>query len=355
MKAGIVGAGILGRLLALRLVQAGWKVTLWDSEPWGSPSSCSFVAAGMLSPLSEIETAEVKVFEMGLRSMELWASLVAELGDVYYKTLGSLLIAHAQDADELVRIQQRFDYKLNAGHLVQRASPARLAELEPGLAHWPREALFLPHEGHLDNRQVMQALAKHLETLGAEWNVGVRVDSLEPGKIHAAGQTLPYDQVFDCRGLGAQTDWPQLRGVRGELIHVQAHEVNFSRPVRLIHPRFRIYIVPRPDHVFVLGASQIESQDLSPISVRTTLELLSAAYSVHPGFAEARILGSYVHCRPAFPDNLPRIAAKEGLVRINGLYRHGYLLAPTVVENVLDWLSGSPVRDPELLNSEGLK
>jgi glycine oxidase len=309
----------------------------------------------MLSPLSEIETAEVKVFEMGLRSMELWASLVAELGEVYYKTFGSLLIAHAQDADELERIQQRFDYKLNSGHLLQRTSPAKLAELEPGLAHWPREALFLPHEAHLDNRQVMQALEKRLVELGVVWQAGVKVDSLEPGTIHAKAQAWSYDQVFDCRGLGAQADWPQLRGVRGELIHVHAPDVILTRPVRLIHPRFRIYIVPRPDQVFVLGASQIESQDLSPISVRTTLELLSAAYSVHSGFAEARILGSYVHCRPAFPDNLPRIATKEGLVRINGLYRHGYLLAPTVVENVFDWLSGARVSDPELFNSEGLK
>ncbi len=353
MKAGIVGAGIVGRLLAYRLIQKGWNVSLWDSETLESQATCSFVAAGMLSPLSEIETAEVKVFEMGLRAMELWKSLMSELSPIYYQTRGSLFVAHAQEVEELTRTRERFEYKLNAGHLLQQVSPAQLAELEPGLAHWTQNALFLPHEGHLDNREVMKVLAQSLLAEGVEWHAGINVEHLSAGNLTAVGQTWHYDQVFDCRGLGAQGDWPSLRGVRGELIHVQAPDVQFTRPIRLVHPRYRIYIVPRPENVYVIGASQIESQDLSPISVRTTLELLSAAYSVHPGFAEARILGTYVQCRPAFPDNLPRFAPSKGLVRVNGLYRHGYLLAPTVVNNVVAWLEGKTLTDPELLVKEG--
>jgi len=71
------------------------------------------------------------------------------------------------------------------------------------------------------------------------------------------------------------------------------------------------------------------------MSVRSTLEMLSAAYSVHPGFGEARIAKMLTNCRPALSNNLPAIQTETGFSRINGLYRHGYLLAPAVVEQAL--------------------
>ena len=72
------------------------------------------------------------------------------------------------------------------------------------------------------------------------------------------------------------------------------------------------------------------------MSVRSSLELLSAVYSMHSGFAEARIVNMVTNCRPTLKDNLPAITQDKRLTRINGLYRHGYLLAPAVVEEALN-------------------
>ena len=58
------------------------------------------------------------------------------------------------------------------------------------------------------------------------------------------------------------------------------------------------------------------------------LELLSAAYALHPAFGEAEIIEIGTGVRPAFPENLPRIGWHDGTLYINGLYRHGFLLAP---------------------------
>ncbi len=143
-----------------------------------------------------------------------------------------------------------------------------------------------------------------------------------------------FDYVFDCRGLGN----PNTRGVRGELICCHAPEVNIQRPIRLMHPRYKIYIVPRTNQHYVIGASEIESNDMSPISVRSCLELLSAAYSLHSGFAEARIVKMLTNCRPAYADNLPKIECVDGVISINGLYRHGYLLAPALVEQAMRYI-----------------
>jgi glycine oxidase len=63
--------------------------------------------------------------------------------------------------------------------------------------------------------------------------------------------------------------------------------------------------------------------------------LLAAAHSIIPELAEARVIHSETNLRPALPDNLPRVEQGPGLVRINGLFRHGWLIAPALVEQVL--------------------
>ena len=136
-------------------------------------------------------------------------------------------------------------------------------------------------------------------------------------RIIAAGGTIQFNSeadaddldgiVIDCRGLAARDTQPELRGVKGELILIETDEVELSRPVRLIHPRWPLYVIPREDNQFMLGATSIEAEDTG-VSVRSALELLGAAYAVHPAFAEARIVEFGSGLRPAFPDNLPRIA-----------------------------------------------
>ena len=135
--------------------------------------------------------------------------------------------------------------------------------------------------------------------------------------------------------------------MRGEIIHVETPEVKLSRPVRLMHPRYKLYVVPKPNNQFVLGATEIESEDSSPVSVKSTLELCSALYTISPAFSEARILELDANLRPSLPDNLPciehsQILSAEGrtqdIVSINGLYRHGFLIAPALINQALSTL-----------------
>jgi len=206
---------------------------------------------------------------------------------------------------------------------------------EPALENRFNQALYLPGEGQLDNRQLLAALLKSLEqhNVALHWNSPRQPEDFTPSQV---GQP---DWVFDCRGLGARTEWPQLRGVRGEVIRLHAPEVTLQRPTRLIHPRYPIYIAPKEDHVFVIGATEIETEDLSPASVRSTLELLSAAYTVHSGFAEARILEVTTQARPTLSDNLPAVRLLgERTLQINGLYRHGFLISPAMLDVVMEWV-----------------
>ena len=130
----------------------------------------------------------------------------------------------------------------------------------------------------------------------------------------------------------------QLRGVRGEVCWIETAEVKISRPIRLLHPRYHLYLVPKGQteagvYRYMLGATEIESEDKSPVSVRSQLEMLSALYCLSPALAEARITETDVNLRPAFPNHKPQVVRSgENLYRLNGLFRHGYLLAPAFLQ-----------------------
>jgi glycine oxidase len=340
----VLGAGLMGRLLAWQLGRRGYRVDLYDAGGPDAQGSAARVAAAMLAPLAESAITEASVVKMGHYALKRWPELLAQLlTPVFFQQEGTLILWHRQDAAEASRFSRQLQAtheKIPALGQAQTLDAAAVAQLEPSLGTRFAQGLYLPGEGQLDNRQLLAALLNELVSLGAvhlHWNSPRALEDFQPGKSDTKGQP---DWVFDCRGLGARAQWAGLRGVRGEVARVHAPEVSLARPTRLIHPRYPLYIAPKPDHVFVIGATEIESEDLSPPSVRSTLELLSAAYSVHTGFAEARILEIATQCRPTLPDNLPAVRhISPRVLQINGLYRHGFMISPAVLDVVLEFVA----------------
>jgi len=329
---GIAGAGLLGRLLAWRLSDCGHRVTVFDpaSGPLERGEAAGWTAAGMLSPWAELESADAHVAELGLRSLALWADIVGRLPTpVYFRRKGSLLLAHRSDLGTAQRLVQQLQARMPAGRAPRALAAEQLSELEPAV-HGPTHAWLLEGEGQIHTVQAMHALADAASRAGARWRWGRAAHELAPGCVDGER----FDAVFDVRGVGARPDLP-VRGVRGEILWLHAPGIELHRPLRLLHPRLRVYLVPRPDDIVVVGASEIESEDRSPISVRSVLGLLSAAHSVLPELAEARVVHTETNLRPALPDNLPRVEHRPGLTRINGLFRHGWLIAPALVDDAL--------------------
>ncbi len=344
----IAGAGLTGRLLAWKLLSAGHAVTLFEAGRFDKPLSAAHTAAAMISPMSEVVVSERAIYDMGLRSLELWPQWLDALSvgidkPVSYAANGSIVVAHAHDLSELEQFRADLDYHLGADNNARRLSRSELRELEPDLSGQFDGGLYLPGEAHLDNRHLLDALLTTIRKLGGR--------CLEKHPLQLIPEELDgdllrgFDLCIDCRGLGASSPQQPLRGVRGEVLWVTTDEVRFQHPIRLMHPRYRLYVVPKPGGRFIIGATEIESEDRSPVSVQSVLELCSALYTLNPAFAEARILELDSNLRPAFLDNMPRVeltslVSTDGdrrlpRLNINGLYRHGYLLAPKLVEDAL--------------------
>lgn len=343
MNVGIVGAGVAGSAVALDALHRGWTAVVFDDPD--APPSCSTTAAGMLSPFAELEITDRSMFELGVRSLERWPLLLEILGrPVFFRRDGSLLAAHPSDRPQLRRLLDLIERKTGEHFTTLEAED--LQQLEPDVS-LRGDVVYLPQEGQLDSQAFISAAAALFEE--RQMLRRSRVSALEGSSVVTGdGLRARFDHVFDCRGLAAASTLSDLRGVRGELIWVHAPGVSIRRPVRLLHPRYRVYIVPRPDHVYIVGASEIESDDRSGITVRSTLELLSALFAVQPAFAEARILRTDVNVRPAFPDNRPRVEHGNGVTSINGLFRHGYLLAPALAQDALEAVNtaAAPARAP---------
>lgn len=310
----IIGAGIAGAWQALLLAKAGHGVTLYERDNADMREGTTHWGGGMLAPWCEAEVSEPLIMRLGQRALYLWR---AELPDTPFN--GSLVVAHSRDRADFERFA-----KMTEGHT--RLDAAGIAEIEPSLEGRFREGLFYPAEGHVEPRRVLPELHKRIIAAGGSitFNCEVTPDDLD-------------GLVIDCRGLWARDDATPLRGVKGEMILIETDEVQLSRPIRLMHPRWPLYVIPRADHRFMLGATSIENES-NGVSVRSALELLGAAYAVHPAFAEARILDLGSGLRPAFSDNLPRIAIKKDRIAVNGLYRHGFLLAPALAELTLNYV-----------------
>lgn len=303
----IIGAGVAGLAVATEMVARGAKVQLFDPAGPPGPHGCSWWAGGMLAPWCEYENAEEPVLRLGQQAITWW-------GDKTKLTRrGTLVVASRRDLPDLRRFARRTNGFQEVG--------AEIPQLEPDL-HGFSKGLLFEAEAHLDPRQALHDLYTAL----LEKDV----------PFHRAPAPQDLDHIIDCRGLSARDALPDLRGVKGEMLVIRCPDVTLTRPVRLLHPRTPLYIVPRGDGVYMLGATMIESEDSTRITARSMLELLSAAYALNPAFGEAEVLEIGVDLRPAFPDNLPRIRRFGHRIYANGLYRHGYLLAPALAQGVAD-------------------
>lgn len=333
----VVGAGVAGRLISLQLADQGCAITLIDKDRPEGTHSCTYVGAGMLTPWCERESASELVFTLGQESLAGWRRLGEQLtGDLDLQFEGSLVVAHPSDQADLDRLRQQIASTAQAAGMVS-VDASRIAELEPNLAGRFQDGLYFAEEGQVNNRSFLSTTTQAINDHRAiTWQHGCEAIQISPGIVNTTNESYTADWVVDCRGLAARDQFTDLRGVRGELLYLHAPEVHLNRPVRLMHPRHPLYIVPRQNDMFVIGATSIESEDDRPVTVRSALELLSAVYTLDSGFAEGAIIEQLSQRRPAYPDNEPRISHQDGLIAVNGLYRHGFLIAPAMASRTCD-------------------
>jgi glycine oxidase len=316
MEVRIIGAGVAGLTAAYEFARRGATVEIIERED--EPGrGCSWYAGGMVAPWCEMESAEPLVARLGMEALAYWTQTIPVA-----RALGSLVVATARDRADFNQFAKRTQE-------FEEIGANRIAELEPDLAGRFARALYFPREAHLDPRVALDVLARRLIAMA---NVRLRLG------LDAADAGGQPDWTIDCRGFAARECLSGLRGVKGEMFVLDAQDLSFSRPIRLLHPRHQVYVVPRDERRYMIGATQIENEERARVTARSIVELANAAYAIHPAFAEAEIVEIGSDVRPAFDDNLPRVVVRERTIFINGLFRHGFLLAPALARRTADFV-----------------
>jgi len=329
MRIRVIGAGVAGLTAAYELARRGAEVEIVEREE-GPGRGCSWYAGGMVAPWCELDSAEPLVARLGMEALVYWTTTVPVA-----ESRGSLVVATPRDQMELRMFARRTSE-------FEEVGGNRLAELEPDLAGRFARALFFPKEAHLDPRVALETVSRRLAAMSnVRFRFGVDANDVE-------GEA---DWTIDCRGYSARDKLAGLRGVKGEMMVLNTGDIALSRPIRLLHPRHPVYVVPRQDQRYMIGATQIENEERARVTARSIVDLVNAAHAIHPALAEAEITEMGADLRPAFHDNLPRIIIEGRTIFINGLFRHGFLLAPSLARRAADFVFGGAIAS-EVMRTE---
>ncbi|SEF47617.1 glycine oxidase [Thermomonospora echinospora] len=348
----IIGAGVIGLATAWRVASRGLSVTVVDPDPAGG--ACR-VAAGMLTPVSELAYGEEPLLRLGIASRDRYASFVAELEEAAghetgYRRDGLLQVAF--DSDDLAFLDDLRRFQESLGVPVEALTGRECRRLEPMLAPSVRGGLLAPEDGSVDPRRLTGALLVACQNAGVrlverradaliverDTATGVRLDDgaeLRAGKVLLAAGAWSND----LKGLPDGVV-PEVRPVKGQVVRLRARAPFLGRATRGLVRGSSIYLVPRADGEIVVGATQEEMGFDTTVTAGGLWQLLRDARELLPGVTELEFAEVSAGLRPGSPDNAPVLGASAlpGLFLATGHFRNGVLLAPVTADAMAEML-----------------
>ncbi|NLU83161.1 glycine oxidase ThiO [Rhodococcus sp. HNM0569] len=329
----VVGGGVIGLSIAWRAARSGRRVRLFDPA---IASGASWVAGGMLAPLSEGWPGEDALLDLGSASLDRWPDFGGELekltGSTLFTSHGSLTVAlDSADAEDLRTIAE---FVSGRGRDLRVLTRAEVRALEPSLGPRIRLGLLAPDEFAVDNRALVDALRTAAVDVGVEF-VAEHVTDVA---------AVPADQVVVAAGSTASALLPDVpvRPVKGEILRLRTRPGVTPAPGRTVRGTVHgrpSYLVPRGDGI-VVGATQYDAPD-TQVTVAGVRDLIADAEELMPAIGEYELYEASAGLRPMSPDNLPLVGrVDERTVVAVGHGRNGILLTPVTADAVLAVLDG---------------
>ncbi|HKY18219.1 MAG TPA: glycine oxidase ThiO [Rhizomicrobium sp.] len=336
----IIGAGVAGLGIGWRLLQAGCAVTVLDrSQP---AAGATWAAAGMLAVTAELEEAPDAERELALRANALWPGFAAELEvasgqGVFLNRVGALLLA--ADAAELEVMRSREQSELR---ILDRDQARTLVPL---LGDGTVGGLWSPHEAHVDNRALGEALAIAFLKAGGVLHANEAAVAIEPGPR----VLTPYGRYQADAVVIAAGAWSGLLNI--PIVPVKGEVIALVPPPGAALPGpvvwgAGVYCVPRPHlgdagQVLIGATVQDEGFDTSPTH-QARDQLRAAAQRVMPSLKDWALADHWAGLRPKSPDGLPLLGpcGTDGVFVAGGQYRNGILFAPAIAQEMADMVMG---------------
>jgi glycine oxidase len=341
----VVGAGVIGLAIARELRKRRFSVLVLER---GEPGhEASWAAAGML--VGDGQENPPALREIASASASLYPEFVLEIEDesqtqVDLRSEGTLLFL----PDQSTPVQGSSKW----------LTPAELAEIEPDIAR-PRQPVLRIEERSVDPRALTATLVKACLHRGVEIASGEQVTAINVCDSHVSGVSTrktvySADTVVNCAGAWSGQFPPEnfpTRPVKGQMLAVVARRELLRHVLRSAE----VYVVPRSDGRFLIGATIEEAGFDKRIVPETIRQMYSEAIKLVPALAEARILEDWAGLRPGTPDALPILGRTQtdGYFVATGHYRDGILLTPITAQIMAQVIMGeSPSIDLRAFSPE---
>lgn len=352
----IIGGGLIGCSIALRLAQAKAKVTLLDRGEFGGEASGA--AAGMIAPQGEmIEPAAFS--DLCLKSRDLYPTFVDEVEDlsgedVGYRRDGALIVgvseAECKELAEVHQVQTRRGLALE--HLSGDEARARVQ----GLAREVQCGLFVPGDHWVDNEALDVALVKVCQRLG----VNLRPHSTVT-KFNVKSQGLESVEVSTERGSSSSAvsaghfilaagcwsaELAAQLGMELTMLPCRGQMMEFESGTELAHVvrAGHHYLVPRSRRRVLAGTTAEYTGFEKAVTGEGLASILEGVSRIAPMVKKMRFLRAWSGLRPDTRDHLPVLGLGEvkNLTFATGHFRNGILLAPVTAQLVSELvLTGS--------------
>jgi glycine oxidase len=344
----IVGGGVMGCAIALRLRQAGMKVTVLERSIPGAEASSA--AAGILAPQMEAD-GPGPFLELCLRSRALYGALATELReltgvDIAYLPCGVLKTAFSEA--QLHHLEATAAWQKALGLRAELLDGKQARELEPKLSPGALAAVHFPDDHQVDNRLLVRALSMAAARAGATFRGGYVRGVLEQNGCAAGvdldGELLPAGAVIVAAGSwsglvhGTALDPRVVRPARGQMLELQTRLPVTSH----ILTSEKGYLVPRMDGRLIAGSTMEFAGFDKQVTAEGLSRILSMALELCPALATASVTDSWAGFRPYTEDQLPILGPGPlpGLFLATGHFRNGILLAPITAKLLTQCLLG---------------
>ena len=358
----VIGAGLIGSAVALRLAQGGLRVALLEKNELGREAS--WAGAGMLSPAPDSPSA-IPLVRFGRASLNLYPRFVDEIEElsgraVGYRNDGAMELLFSTDAERELSTLIALHHAL--GLPTEPLPLDEAAKLEPALTHRAHAAAYFPYEACVDNRALMEALVAAASIAGVELFPGTAVRNIVTDRGRCEGVRTENGTMFEAKEVivaaGAFSGLLEgiipcvpARPIRGQMVALKS-----QHPIRHVVRCEHGYIVPRDSAVpqrLVTGSTLEDAGFQKCVTARGIEKILSTAQELVPKLSNAEVTETWCGLRPDTPDHLPLLGAAEirGLTIATGHYRNGILLTPLTAKLVREWIMEKHVSmDWEIFN-----
>ena len=352
----VIGGGIIGCSIAMRLAQGGLKVTVLEKgQPGGEASSA---AAGMIAPQGETINLD-PFFELCAQSRDLYASFIPEIEqlsarELYYRRNGTMLLAlNDRECEEL---EATYKGQTEAGLAVERLTGPEIGSRVRALSPEIREALYVAGDHWVDNEELSAALAVACERLGVRFQAGCevkrlnrngeRLESIEASP-NGAGETKFSAGCYVLAAGAWSGELAKAAGINLPVLPCRGQMMEFESDIELpiVIRAGHYYLVPRSGHRVLAGATTEYVGHHKAVTAEGLQSILEGAVRMAPLVKQMRFRRAWCGLRPDTADHMPVLGRGhfEDLIFATGHFRNGILLAPVTAKLISELiLKGSP-------------